>query len=327
MCFVHNILYHTTVILVTVSLRLFVPCIYIGAEIPIPFQIVPQGLQTVNGSKSDMGCTHTLVDMDGLSSCGSPNNSSVSCLSDGVSPEINPYISNWASELVTVKKNTPTDNVHYDHVVLTFGFDTNVTLTTIELDVYLCPEWNISAPYITLFGGAEDSLIFRADGDDRDFLVNYHPSEPSCGCLSTVRMPIQQGEPSYAIWHIVVSFHLQPQIQWVHVGEVRFLDTPIEPGSHPTTFCRLPDPPPSESYIQNECGYSLLYRIGGWVGGWGVGKEQCCNIVCITCFQNGLTVCDYLAHSLLLYGKLNPVDSGTYYSFSTVLHHRIIYTI
>ena len=224
----------------------------LGAEIQTPFQIVPQGLQAINGSKSDMGCSLALVDVDGLMSCGGPNNPSVSFLSDGVSPDIYPCTANWASGLVTVKKNAPTDNVHYDHVVLTFGFDTNVTLTAIELDVFLCPEWNISTPYIALFGGAKDSLIFRADGDDRDFLVNYHPSEPSCGCLSTVRMPIQQGEPSYTIWHIVVSFHLQQQIQWVHVGEVRFLDTSIEPGSPPTTFCRLPDPTSSELYTQHK---------------------------------------------------------------------------
>jgi hypothetical protein len=216
-----------------------------GAEMPIPFQVMPQGLESVNGSTSNMGCAGPLVDMDGIMCCGGPNISSVSYLSNGYSPEINPYIPNWASELVTVRKNEPTNDAQYPHVVLTFGFDAGVNPTAIELDVFLCPEWNISAPYISVFGDEVNKLVFMSHGGTKDFQVNYQPSNTSCGCLSTVRLPFEPGEPPHATWHIVVSFHIQPLVQWVHVGEVRFLDTPIESGSSPTTECRLPDPIPN----------------------------------------------------------------------------------
>ena len=124
--------------------------------------------------------------------------------------------------------------------MLTFSFERAINLNSIELDLFLCPEWNISTPYITVYGS---DMVFRAHAEGMDFLGNYYPSKPSCECLSTVSLPIQAGEPSSAIWHIVVSFHLQQHVQWVHVqvGEARFLTMPTELGSIPTTFSRLPE--------------------------------------------------------------------------------------
>ena len=46
------------------------------------------------------------------------------------------------SYIVTVRK-TQNDGLTFDHVLLTFGFDTAVTLTSVVLDLFLCREWNI----------------------------------------------------------------------------------------------------------------------------------------------------------------------------------------
>ena len=105
--------------------------------------MVPQGIESVNGSSVNMGCTSPLVDSDGVMIC----NMSQSYLVDGCSPAIDTSTSDWASQLVTVRK-TQTDDLAFDHVLLTFGFDTAVTLTGIELDLFLCPEWGTYAPFI-----------------------------------------------------------------------------------------------------------------------------------------------------------------------------------
>ena len=90
--------------------------------------------ESVNGSSVNMGCTSPLVDSGSVMIC----NMSQSYLVDGCSPAIDTSTSDWASQLVTVRKTqTP-----FDHVLLTFGFDPAVTLTGIELDLFLCPELN-----------------------------------------------------------------------------------------------------------------------------------------------------------------------------------------
>ena len=85
--------------------------------------MVPQGIESVNGSSVNMGCTSPLVDSDGVMIC----NMSQSYLVDGCSPAINTSTSDWASQLVTVRKTPPTDEFIFDHVLLTFGFDPAVT--------------------------------------------------------------------------------------------------------------------------------------------------------------------------------------------------------
>ena len=207
---------------------------------PIPVQVVPQGIESVNGSDVNMGCASPLVDSDSVVVCGSPCDPSESYLVDDNSPAIDTSTSNWASQVVTVRKNDANDDITFDHVVLTFGFDIAVSLTAIELDLFLCPELNIGAPYITVYA-EESNLVFRyinVPAPTLDFLVNYTPSQSSCDSLTTVSIPFQGGEPSHSTWHIAFSFDLQPGIEWVFVGEVRFLDTSAEPNPvcSPSTY-------------------------------------------------------------------------------------------
>ena len=93
----------------------------------------------------------------------------------------------------------------------------------VELDLLLCPDWNINAPAIIVYGAnATNNLAFRHRFGD--FLAIKRPSHSSCDCLLTVSIPIQYGEPLYSVWHILVTFDDQFSIEWVHVGEVRFPD-------------------------------------------------------------------------------------------------------
>ena len=182
-------------------------------------QVVPQGIESVNGSNVNA------VPLGDFGACGSISVGVISYLVDDISPAIDTSTSNWASQLVTVRKNDANDDIAFDHVVLTFGFDTAVSPTAIELDLFLCPEWNIGAPFITVFA---DVLVFmhRSGQTQSNFIISDTPSHSSCGSLSTVSIPMQGGLSSYFVWHIVVSFAAQPDIEWVHVGEVRFLADP-----------------------------------------------------------------------------------------------------
>ena len=200
---------------------------------PIPQQqFVPQGIKSVNGSNVTMGCAQPLFSTtEKIKTCGLGVGVS-SYLFDGNSPDIDTSASNWASQLVTVRKNA-TDDISYDHIVLTFRFDTAVNLTSIELDLFLCPELNIGAPNITVYGDDTGSsgLTFSELSVSLKIITVLHsvtPSQSSCGCLSTVSIPLANDGTLYLIWHIVVSFPPQSEIEWVHVGEVRLLDTPAD---------------------------------------------------------------------------------------------------
>ena len=67
-----------------------------------PVQVVPQGIISRNGSSLDMGCSSSIVERDGVMVCDC---SSQSYLVDGVSSDINTSTSDWASQLVTVRRN------------------------------------------------------------------------------------------------------------------------------------------------------------------------------------------------------------------------------
>ena len=195
-------------------------------------QVVPQGIESVNGSNVNMGCTSPLVDSGGVMVCNSTDCPS-SYLLDGNSPAIDTSTSDWASQLVTVKKNDAIPGlIPFDHVALTFGFDTAVSLTSIELDLFLCPEWNIGTLFISVYGDGNRDLDLR-NMQSATFLGNSYnqPSQSSCDSLSIVSIPLQDDDTrsSYLTLHIVVEITENDNIEWVHVGEVR-LSTAVTTG-------------------------------------------------------------------------------------------------
>ena len=205
-----------------------------------PVQVVPEGIESVNGSSETMGCTSPLEDSGGVTVCRSQ-----SYLVDGCSPDIDTSTSDWASQLVTVRRNERTSDIDVSHVLLTFGFETAVTLTGIDIDLFHCPEQGIGAPRIAVYINWEYNLAFN-----QSFLFLFHvlPSQSSCDSLSAVHISwdlLSAGLSCHTV-HIVILFDWT-SIQWVYIGEVRFIHAdgvpipsaclPLSPS--PTTFTQL----------------------------------------------------------------------------------------
>ena len=195
---------------------------FLGVVVRAQVQVVPDGMESVNGSDVNIGCTSPLVDRDGVMVC-----ESMSHLVDGCSPDIDTTTSDWASQLVTVRKSA-TDDIPVQHVLLTFTFDTAVSMTGIEMDLFLCPEWNIGAPYITVYAENKGNLILNVSSLYGLALMSYKPNQSSCNSLSTVIIIHSEENPlaDFHTWHILVS-QLGASFVWVHVGEVRFLGSNI----------------------------------------------------------------------------------------------------
>ena len=181
-----------------------------------------------------MGCTSALVVSGDVMTCNSQ-----SYLVDGCSPDIDTSTSDWASQLVTVRRNGGTADVPIDHVLLTFGFDTAVSLSGIEIDLFLCPDWGIGAPHIRVYVDKEYDFVFNLS---LPFTPPVQPSQSSCDSLTTVYL---SGDTlsfsSYRTFHILVDLSHQSFIEWVHIGEVRFLSEGGGPATA-TSTCPLPTP-------------------------------------------------------------------------------------
>ena len=160
-----------------------------------------------------MGCTSALVDSGDVMTCNSQ-----SYLVDGCSPDIDTSISDWASQLVTVRRNEGTAAIPFAHVLLTFGFDTAVSLTGIEIDLLLCPDWGIGAPRMRVSLNEEYDLSYMTDLRS---LISVVSSESRCDSLSSFTFTESSGS-LYRVVHILITFP-DSNIDWVYVGEVRFL--------------------------------------------------------------------------------------------------------
>ena len=201
----------------------------ISACLLIPVQILPEGVRAVNGSSTNMGCTSALVDSGDVMTCNSQ-----SYLVDGCSPDIDTSTSDWASQLVTVRMNEGTAAVPIDHVLLTFGFETNVSLTRIEMDLFHCPDWGIGAPHIRVYVNEEYNFVFNLS---LPFASPVQPSQSLCDSLTTVHVSGDTlSVSSYRTFHILVYLSWDSSIEWVHIGDVRFLSE----GGGPTTGTCLP---------------------------------------------------------------------------------------
>ena len=180
--------------------------------------VIPEELEIVNGSSQDMGCVKDFK-IGLLDVCNCKN-----YMTDGISPDIDTRFSNWASQLVTVRRNEGTPDIPFAHVMLTFGFEAEVHLNRIEMDIFHCPEWKIGAPSITVYPNPEYDLTPSI----RLSLASSIPSGSSCNSLSTVQITGDIFQNFYRSFYILVDLS-RSSIRWVHIGEVRFLtdDLPI----------------------------------------------------------------------------------------------------
>ena len=127
---------------------------------------------------------------------------SLSYLVDGCSPDIDTSTSDWASQLVTVRRNEGTADMIFDYVLLTFGFDTAVSLTGIEIDLFHCLNMSIGAPHIRVSLNEEYDLSYRTG---LTLLRSVVPSESRCDSLS--RFTISDiTDIVYHVVHIIITF-------------------------------------------------------------------------------------------------------------------------
>ena len=208
----------------------------------------------MNGSRVDGGCE---VDRT-MGLCGIGK---ISFLTDGNIPVFNITDSNWASELVTVRKNNGTAAIPYNHVILTFVFQKPQLLKSVKLNLFKCPQWGVGAPNITVYGEPNlRNFLFDIFRDSIIRLAQSQDVQSSCNSLVPVTIPLQTGK-QYQTWYIVVSFEPQPSIDWVHVGEVQFFGTRTTPPPSTNT-----EPTPSKSlyvwyvlnYIMNIASYYCI---------------------------------------------------------------------
>ena len=166
-----------------------------------------------------MGCTSSLVDSDGVLVCESQ-----SYLVDGCSPDIDTSTSDWASQLVTVRRSNDGPGISFPHVLLTFGFDTAVSLTGIVINLFNCPDWGTGAPFIALYLNEEYNLANTNIYTLPFVFPEDNSLQSSCDSLSNVTFYGGSFEGSYyRTIHILVVLLEYPSIEWVNVGEVRFI--------------------------------------------------------------------------------------------------------
>ena len=236
--------------IITINLHQHLPITYIicfyylssAAQLHPNIHKIPEGTESVNGSRADGGCMGNVTHHY----CG---NSRESFLTDGVNQVINTTDPNWASELVTVRKNNVTWNIQYDHVLLVFVFNSKVSLKSIRLNLFQCPQWGIGAPNIAVYAKnsqSGDFVNFYLEKHDTVVLAQLQDVQSSCNDLVPVTIPLET-YTQYNTWYIVVSFEPQPDIDWVYMGEVQFFDTLPQPPPLASRPSIKPQPPPSTS--------------------------------------------------------------------------------
>ena len=179
-----------------------------------------------------MGCTSPLVVRDGVMVCDC---TSSSFLVDGISPNIDTSDNDWAAQLVTVRRNEGALHIPPPHVLLTFGFDTAVSPSGIEIDFFHCPDWGIGSPRIDVYYNVEYNFtILTISSDINSPFKSVTTTVSDCDSLSTVMVSPDPGP--YHIFHIIVTFDTEP-IDWVYVGEVRFLGLNNEGDGQSLLYC------------------------------------------------------------------------------------------
>ena len=192
-------------------------------KLPVP--VIPQGIESVNGSAADMRCSELVNISHGREVCCHPSSS---YLLDGLSPtSINTSSSNWASQLVTVKKNDRLPgHIDFPHVLLTFIFDRPVSPTFIEMEVFHCPDQKIGASYISVHANNNSESLF----DIEDRVVVMTSPQQLCNSLSTVTANVQT--MFNRNWYILVDLHQDTKIKWVYIGDVKFLGLEYRLGTY-----------------------------------------------------------------------------------------------
>ena len=170
----------------------------------------------MNGSSSNGGCTSCSITA-GSRICGGLNENGTSDLVDRKVPCLGTLQDNWAAGLFTVNRSGQSS--------FYIGFELNGTfnITTVELDLFNCPEWGIATPTITVYNSTE---ILNFDREVvYSTLGSTTEAATSCNSTVTVCIPLQLSHNSQSVYIIDFTFNnTHDNIQWVHIAEVRFFE-------------------------------------------------------------------------------------------------------
>ena len=203
---------------------------YVGTDYtPIAYTL-PDGLQSVNGSSSTGGCQPESCVMMPISSttingCDCPGNTPVNgTLIDGVIPSIDTsQRGTWARELFTVNRNAQ------DPTIIGFQFRAEFDLRGIEIAIFHCPVQGIGITGVKVYS----SFVFPTFISTASSLLVTHNSPPSDNCesLSTITIPVSipvqppMELPSiYFVEFLFTGGSSVRQLNWLHLGEIRFSD-------------------------------------------------------------------------------------------------------
>ena len=200
--------------------------------VPVFETIIPNGIESVNGSDISLGSTNVdpiCIGLNGL--C---------ILTDGLVPTVDTSVTDWASELLTIKKvQEIPGEISLEHVLLTFNFAQAVQITAVYIDLLFCPQWGIGAPVIFLYAGTNDYFQWLSPIETNvDYIAQFHPIQTTCNCsMSTVVIPVQGGEVVKPVWHLYVTASQISEFEWLHVAEVRFSNVPVPGTQVGTQYC------------------------------------------------------------------------------------------
>ena len=138
----------------------------------------------------------------------------------------------WARELFTVNRNGQ------DSIMIGFRFRANLEfdLRGIEIVLFHCPVQGIGVTGINVY----TSAVFPAFISTASSLLVTHSSLPSDNCqsLSTISIPIQPpmaASEFYFFEFLFTGGSRVNQLNWLHLGEIRFSDEAPTPITTPTT--------------------------------------------------------------------------------------------
>ena len=110
---------------------------------------------------------------------------------------------NLASELVTVRINSGTAAIPYDHVLLTFTFKQFVSFTSIRLILFKCPQWSIGDSNITRYAYKTGFSNFNFNDVNIGIvpLAQSQNAQTSCDNLVSMTIPLHtQIARPFVLW-------------------------------------------------------------------------------------------------------------------------------
>ena len=162
---------------------------------------VPSEARSINGSSATGHCS-TVTGT--TSTCEDPTSS---VLFDGVIPTLTGLDGDtWASQLLTLETGESTTEISFDFTATT----NHVRVERIEVVMFNCPEWEVSASTIIVSGA--DSMT-----DPMSQLYVYNTPPTSCSSLVRVCMPVTTTRKVLAL-----QFAAARDTNWVHLAEVTF---------------------------------------------------------------------------------------------------------